>query len=57
MAEDLRRQILEFLAVEPQTPAISRQIEFLQGELATLRGIYCESYIYIYIDTMIIMIN
>ena len=36
MAEDLRRRILELLAVEPQTPVTTRQIEFLERDLARM---------------------
>ena len=35
--EELRQQILDLLAVEPPTPAIERQVAFLQGELEALR--------------------
>jgi hypothetical protein len=37
MADQLRQQILQLLAVEPQTEAIGRQVNFLKEELKTLQ--------------------
>jgi hypothetical protein len=36
--KQVRQQILDFLAQEPQTPAIQRQIDFLQADLLRLEG-------------------
>jgi hypothetical protein len=35
MTEQLRQQILDLLAVEPQSEAIGRQVAFLKEELKT----------------------
>jgi len=36
MAEAIRQQILQLLAIEPQTNVLTRQIEFLERDLTRL---------------------
>ena len=50
MAAEVREQIMALLAIEPQTPSILRQLEFLERDLARLeaQGNYLiQSYIHI----------
>ena len=38
MAAEVREQIMALLAIEPQTPSILRQLEFLERDLARLEA-------------------
>ena len=38
MAAEVRGQIMALLAIEPQTPSILRQLEFLERDLARLEA-------------------
>ena len=47
MAAEVRAQILNLLAQEPQTPSIIRQIDFLKEDLARLEALPVQPGIYL----------